>query len=80
MIMLTALPGVDSSNYTTYLEKLTNTLNETIGTVLVHYLLFHRIPMNVDVLVHGVNFLTILDNNEDLSNEVRKGFKISQEN
>src|SRR5437868_14652375 len=58
-ITLTAPLGVNSGNYAKYLEKLTNTLNETIGTELAHYLPFCRAPTDVDILVHGVNLLTI---------------------
>jgi len=41
------------------------------------YLLFRRVPTDVDVIIHGVSLTPIPNNDEDLEEEVKKAFKVT---
>jgi hypothetical protein len=76
-ITLTAPPGTDSSEYSKYLDKLTETLNKNLEADEPRYLPFRRAPTHVDVLVHGVSLFAIPNTNEELNEEVKEAFKIT---
>ena len=76
-ITITTPAGTDSNQYIRYAEKMTETLNGTIGENDPKYLTFRRVPTDANLLVHGVFFDSIPDNNTDLSAFVKKQFAMS---
>ena len=76
-ITITTPPGSDSGQYTRYLEKMTETLNEANPEGEPAYLPFRRVPTDVNVLVHGIPLDAIPSDPTDLDTEIKLHFKES---
>lgn len=69
--------GTDSNQAIRYAEKMTETLNSTVGGDDPKYLTCRRVPTDANLLVHGVFLVSEPDNNTDFSAFVKKQFAMS---
>jgi len=73
-ITITTPRGTDSGQYIRYLEKLTEALNGTVGEDKPQFLPFRRVPTDVSLMVYGILYDSVPDNNADLDTAVKEQF------
>ena len=73
-ITVTTPAGTDAGQYMRYAEKMTETLNLAVGTDGSSYMPFRTVPTDVNLMVHGIFYHSVPDNNADLDAKIKKEF------
>jgi len=71
-ITITTPPGTESAQYNKYFDKMTEALNGTLGEGEPKYMQFRRVPTDVSLMVHGIFYDTVPDNNVELDILIRE--------
>ena len=73
-VTITTPAGTDSGRYQLYLNKMTIALNSLLGQDEPQFLPFWRVPTDVSLMVHGILYDSVPDNNADLDIAIKEQF------
>ena len=74
-VMVTVPNGSDSGQYTKYLEEIAKALNAAMPEDVLDFLPFTRVPMDVNVLIHGILLAAIPETPNKLNDMIKEYFK-----
>lgn len=77
MVTFVAPPGNEAKDYVPYFEKITKAMNSTIDKDKETFTLTRAAPVVTSVVVHGVLFQHLPDNEEEMKNEVKESIPSS---
>jgi len=73
-ITITIPAGTDAGQYMRYAEKMTEALNGAVETGASNYMPFRTVPTDVNMMVQGIFYDSVPDNNTDLDARIKGQF------